>query len=37
MNITRPMEQHHNYAQRIHPKLIEQIYELVGEGTTEVQ
>ena len=26
-----------SYAQRIHPKLIEQIYELVGEGTTEVQ
>ena len=25
-----------SYAQRIHPKLIEQIYELVGEGTTEV-
>ena len=26
-----------SYAQRIHPKLVEKIYELVGEGTTEVQ
>ena len=26
-----------SYAQRIHPKLVEQTYELVSEGTTEVQ
>ena len=26
-----------SYAQRVHPKLIEKIYELVSEGTTEVQ
>ena len=26
-----------SYAQRIYPKLVEKIYELVGEGTTEVQ
>ena len=26
-----------SYAQRVHPKLIEKIYELVSEGTTEIQ
>ena len=26
-----------SHAQRAHPKLIEKIYELVSEGTTEVQ